>query len=310
MKRIAVLGPNPAWQKTLFFERFRYGEINRAVEMQEFPAGKGINFCRAVSCHGTNEAMLVQFTGGENGKKIRDELETESMAVHNVRTARPTRCCTTCLCRATQTMTEVIEPSYAADPGEIKMLLDGFEDVLDDSDAAAFCGTLPTGTDPALYPRAAQIVQEQKKPLLLDSYQNLQPVFEMNVDLFLKINKDELAAMTGEKTVEAGLKKVFEAASVRFAAITDGPGKAYASDGEQLTVYTIPKLENVVNPIGCGDTASATLMSEILEGTDPFDAFRLALAAASANCLSAFPGSYSTDDAAKIAARIQTIVMH
>ncbi len=305
MKRIAVLGPNPAWQKTLFFERFRYGEINRAVEMQQFPAGKGINFCRAAACHGRADAMLVQFTGGENGDKIRAELEQESMAVHNVRTGKPTRCCTTCLCRATQTMTEVIEPSFAADPGEIKMLLDGFEDVLDDSDAAAFCGTLPTGTDPALYPRAAQFLLEQKKPLLLDSYQNLRPVFEMNISIYLKINKEELSAMTGEETVEAGLKKVFEYPSVRFAAITDGPGQAYASDRKRLATYAIPRLEKVVNPIGCGDTASAVLMSELLAGSDPFEAFRQALAAASANCLTAFPGSFSTTDAAAIAANIQ-----
>ena len=60
MKRITALGPNPAWQKTLFFDRFRYGAINRAREMQTFPAGKGINFCRAAACHGRVAARLIQ----------------------------------------------------------------------------------------------------------------------------------------------------------------------------------------------------------------------------------------------------------
>ena len=202
-------------------------------------------------------------------------------------------------------MTEVIEPSYPADPAEVKMLLDYFEDALDDSGAAAFCGTLPTGTDPGLYARAAATVLEQKKPLLLDSYQNLQPVFESGVEIWLKINVEELQAMTGEKTVEAGLANVFRSSGVRFAAITDGPGKAYASDGKKLCVYTIPHLDNVVNPIGCGDTASAVWASELLNGNDPFDSFRLALAAASANCLSAFPGSFSPSDADAIARRIE-----
>lgn len=185
------------------------------------------------------------------------------------------------------------------------MLLDYFEDALDDSGAAAFCGTLPTGTDPGLYARAAATVLEQKKPLLLDSYQNLQPVFESGVEIWLKINVEELQAMTGEKTVEAGLANVFRSSGVRFAAITDGPGKAYASDGKKLCVYTIPHLDNVVNPIGCGDTASAVWASELLNGNDPFDSFRLALAAASANCLSAFPGSFSPSDADAIARRIE-----
>ena len=45
-------------------------------------------------------------------------------------------------------------------------------------------------------------------------------------------------------------------------------------------------------------------MSEILAGSDLFEAFRQALAAASANCLTAFPGSFSPEEAEKIAAEI------
>ncbi|MDR0932359.1 MAG: PfkB family carbohydrate kinase [Victivallales bacterium] len=304
MKNIAVLGPNPAWQKTLFFKQFQYGKINRAIEMQEFPAGKGINFCRAATCYGKTTGHLIQFTGGENGKKIRSELNKEGMSVFSVETKGATRCCTTCLCRTTQNMTEIIEPSFAADSAEIGMLLDYFEDALDYSDAGAFCGTLPTGTDPALYFRAAQIAIAQKKPLLLDSYLNLLPVFKSDAELWLKINAEELQALTGEKTIEAGLAKLFEFPAVKLAAVTDGAGRAYATDGKKLAIYTLPRLETVVNPIGCGDTASAVWASELLEDADPFEAFRLALACASANCLSAFPGSFSPADATKIAEQI------
>ena len=305
MKSIAALGPNPAWQKTLFFERFRYGAINRAREMQTFPAGKGINFCRAAACHGKVSARLIQFAGGENGDKIRAGLAAEGMAVFSVDTAAPTRCCTTCLCFETQTMTEIIEPSFAADAAEVDVLLGQFDEWLRECDAGAFCGTLPTGTDPLLYPRAAAIAAKHGRPLLIDSYQNLRPVFESNTELWLKINTDELRAMTGEADVCAGLAKVFGSSSVKLAAITDGPGKAYASDGRSVVAYELPALERIVNPIGCGDTASAVWASELLCGTDPFEAFRQALAAASANCLSAFPGSFSPADAEEIARGIR-----
>ena len=67
MKKIAVLGPNPAWQKTLFFKNFIRGAVNRARRMEELPSGKGINFCRALKCHGRAESLLIQFCGGENG---------------------------------------------------------------------------------------------------------------------------------------------------------------------------------------------------------------------------------------------------
>ena len=305
MKRITALGPNPAWQKTLFFDRFRYGAINRAREMQTFPAGKGINFCRAAACHGRVAARLIQFAGGENGGKIRAGLAEEGMPVFSVPTVAPTRCCTTCLCLETQTMTEVIEPSFAADAAEVDARLERFDEWLRESDAGAFCGTLPTGTDPMLYPRAAAIAAEHGRPLLVDSYQNLRPVFASNAELWLKINADELRAMTGADDIATGLKRVFDSPAVKLAAITDGPGMAYASDGSRIVTYNLPQLERVVNPIGCGDTASAVWASELLCGVDPFEAFRLALAAASANCLSAFPGSFSPADAEEIARGIE-----
>ena len=33
MNKLAVLGPNPAWQKTLFFRELRFGEVNRSSRM-------------------------------------------------------------------------------------------------------------------------------------------------------------------------------------------------------------------------------------------------------------------------------------
>ena len=305
MNTIVALGPNPAWQKTLFFKEFHYGKVNRAEEMQTFPAGKGINFCRAAACHGRMRGVLIQFTGGENGDRIRRELEREGMPVRSIMTGGPTRCCTTCLDRARQVMTEVIEPSFAATPVEVQEMLAAFEEELCRGAAgAALCGTLPTGTEPDLYPRAARLVRDAGIPLLLDSFRNTNDVFESGAEVWYKVNLDELREMTGEADVKSGLRQVFRHDTVNYAAITDGPGNAYASDGRKLAVYHLPTLSEVVNPIGCGDTANAIWMSEILAGSDPFEAFRRALAAASANCLTAFPGSFSPAEAERIAAEI------
>ena len=52
------------------------------------------------------------------------------------------------------------------------------------------------------------------------------------------------------------------------------------------------------------DTASAVLCSELVNGKDIFTAFKQALGAASANCLSSLCGSFSREDARKLAAGI------
>ena len=41
MKKIIAMGPNPAWQKSLFFKEFQPGEVNRAECMDAYAAGQG-----------------------------------------------------------------------------------------------------------------------------------------------------------------------------------------------------------------------------------------------------------------------------
>ncbi len=304
MSKIVVLGPNPAWQKALFFNHFESGRINRAVEMQSFPAGKGINFCRATNCYGRLQCRLIQFGGGDTGDYICRELGKEDMDVWTVRTVAPTRTCSTCLCQETGMITEIIEPSYAATTAEVAQMLEYFQEALPEANGVAFCGTLPTGTDPYLYGRAAHYATESHCPVLLDSYQNLQPVFDSGAEIWLKINADELRVLTGETDIRIALRKAFEFNGIGFVAITDGPSNAYCYDGKKIAVYRLPHLEKVVNSIGCGDTASAVWMSGILSGLDPFEAFRSALGAASANCLSAICGSYDSQEAERIASEV------
>ena len=81
-------------------------------------------------------------------------------------------------------------------------------------------------------------------------------------------------------------------------AITDGPNSAFASDGKVFATYTIPSVE-VVNPIGCGDTASAVFLSELLSNNDIVNSFLMALSAASSNCLSWKPANYDVNEAIK-----------
>ena len=301
MKKIVVLGPNPAWQKTLFFEHFTRGAVNRARRMEELPSGKGINFCRALKCHGGAESLLIQFCGGENGFRIDAALAAEGMAFHSVAVPGRTRCCTTCLDETEQVMTELIEPSFPAPPEAVEVLLERFGRELENASGAAFCGSLPDGTDPRLYVRAAELAAKHGVLLLIDAFRDLDAVFAASPRVVLKINREELAKLAGTGDTAAGLRRIFARfPSLKYAAITDGPGQAFAFDREKFAVYTLPALAEVSNPIGSGDTASAVLLSELCSGNDLFEGFRRALAAASANCLNSKPGHFLPEEAAKL----------
>lgn len=302
MDKILVLGANPAWQKTLFFREFVYGEVNRAGKMAQFPSGKGINFCRAAAVWGGVPALLCQFAGGTNGSRLQNALAAEKISAVTVPVAGETRCCTTCLDEKNQVMTEIIEPSCAVSASEADTLLVEFKNNLSGAGAAAVCGTLPDGSDYRIYREAAEMAHAAGVPLLFDAWKELEPCLKSGRN-FLKINREELGKLTGKSDLRTGLKALFAAFCIEFAAITDGAAKAFASDGRNLFSYTVPQVAQVVNPIGCGDTASAVMTSEIVLGTPYEKAFHFALCAASANCMNALPGSFDRTTAEKFAAQ-------
>ena len=304
MKKITVIGANPAWQKTLEFSRFAVGEVNRAVSSCEFASGKGINFCRAAGIWQVARAEVIQFVGGRNGELITQKASEEGLVCRGVATRAPSRCCITCLDREHALTTECIEPSFAAEKEEIARFVAETEQSLTDAALAAICGTLPGGTDPIVYAQIADLARIRKLPILLDAIKNTESVFATAPEIWLKINRQELSELSGEETPEAGLRRLFARfGNLRYAGITSGPDTAYFSDGVDIIRYEQPKLppRQIVSTLGCGDTASAVFGSELLNGTAPAEAFRLALGAASANCLTLKCGEFSPIQARDLA---------
>ncbi len=293
--KLLVLGPNPAWQKVLHFPQFCCGEVNRAASMLEFASGKGINFCRAAGISGRTEAILLQAAGGENGRRLTEYLEREKMTVRTV-PAGPTRCCVSC-CGPDGNCTEIIEPSAALTPEEASSLLRMFDGLLAGAEMAAFCGSLPDGSDPVFYRHCADLAAAGNVTLFLDTVKDLPELLDRSRRSVVKINRSELARVTGEKTVQTGLKRLLEYESLCFAAITDGPGRAYAATCDAQWEYDLPALKSILSPIGCGDTCGAVTASELLAGAAPEEAFLTGLAAASANCLTPVYGHYKVEDA-------------
>ncbi len=303
MKKICILGLNPAWQKSLTFEQLTYGAVNRAADLETIPSGKGINFARAVHTWGKAEGTVYQFLAGDTGKKIRQGLWEENLSHISNETSGETRTCTTVISSGDGMVTELIEPSPFAGPTAAGQLFRQLCTGLEQGDALAVCGTCPPGINEYFYTKAAAKARELGKFILVDSCQYVQTLLEEGADL-LKINREELCKLTGTDDLAEALKLAFIQFRIRYLAITDGPASAWFSDGKDLIRYTIPALEKVVSPIGCGDTCSGVMLSEILAGTDPAESFRNGLAAASANCLTSMPAQFDPAQAKELGKKI------
>jgi len=303
-KKMLALGPNPAWQKTLFFNELCPGEVNRAHDMQSFASGKGVNFCRAARSWGNEEAELLQFAGGDTGKQLCEYLEAEGIPNHTVNTEHPTRTCYTCL-SVDQPMTELIEPSFPINKNDIQQYHDLLRQNIARFAGAAFCGTLPTGSSIEIYQQAAEIIKEANLPLLIDAWQNIAPVLEVGGNIIFKVNAEEIKIVANEKDTIDAIRTLFNKYDLEAIAITDGPGKAYLACADKLYIYELPTLDKITSSLGCGDTNASIFLSEYLAGTSIEEAFAKGLAAASANCLSAMCGDFIEETATELHAKIK-----
>ena len=301
---IAVFGANPAWQKTLYFGEFRRGQVNRAEKLELYAGGKGVNFCRAAKCRGVAATCLYQFSGGANGASHEAALKAEGIDCRPVHVAAETRCCTTLLDRTGDAMTELIEPSHSPSAAEISEMLRAFDAGLDEAAGAAVAGSLPDGTDKALYVEVAELAAKHGKTVLVDAVYS--PMLDAAGDFILKINMDELKKLTGENEAQAALRSGMAKWPRGVLAITDGAAAAYLAAAGKMWRYTIPRIE-VVSALGAGDTCSAVTLSEFLNGKTAVDAFACGLAAASANCLSPRAGEFSNADAEKLLPSVEQL---
>ena len=291
-KKIIAVGANPAWQKVLQFAQMRYNAVNRADRMWAFASGKGINFVRAANCWGTAASEVVQFAGGDNGKLLLDDLAKENLACKTFNVAVPTRCCTTLLSLADGAMTEIIEPSSVPEAEVENAALEYIKRAAEHADGAALCGQLPSGMSIDFYVKTVQIFAQQNKPVLIDSFKNIAGVLKVCQNGILKINAEELCALSGITDTVEGIKMLLQSYPIACAAITAGAGKAFLGSESGIYEYNVPQIKEVVNPVGSGDTVSAVFFSEYLAGTAPEQAFACGIAAASANCTSMKCGEF------------------
>ena len=304
MKQILVSGLNPAWQKTLTFDRLTLDEVNRAKTLHSIASGKGINFLRAVSLWGKTAASVLHPLGGVTGKQIIESMGKEGLSTVSVTTEAATRTCCTLMSTADGTATEIIEPSGTVSAEEYEKIMMTARLEINSADALAICGTYPPGIPENCYADLIRMAAEKQKPVLLDAYKGIGDALFSGVTI-LKINRGELLAMTGKTTVEDGIRACLETYPLDIAAITSGKDRAMIGTRKRITGIAIPQITNAINPIGAGDTCSGVFLSEYLCGTEPEEAFACGLCAATASCMTDTPAKFDKAVALELRKRIE-----
>jgi tagatose 6-phosphate kinase len=303
---ILAVCPNPAWQRTLIFDKLQAGGVNRAESVSQCGGGKGVNVARVLRKLGF-PVTVAAFVGGDTGKSLTEELKRNGAGDLTLFCQAATRCCYTVVDKENGQATELIEPSPTIQANEVAELLELLSGKITRFSAICLTGSTPAGIGPEFYAQIAAMAGTAAIPVLLDACRDIRPTLDTGAIRILKINAAETREFSGEEELPVAAAKILSSFPVPWLAVTDGPGAAWLFSSRQTWRFTIPALPAIVSPIGAGDCAAAILTrhlaeNQALEEMPAF--FAEALACASASCLTAYPALFDPVEAEKIRAGI------
>jgi tagatose 6-phosphate kinase len=299
---ILVVGLSPAWQRTLVFEEFVPGKVNRTAQVGEAASGKGVNVARVASILGAN-AKLLTVAGGQRGHLLKAQLKQQKLDARVVPVKAETRICQTLLSRGTTT--ELVEEARQLTPAEVKEVLRAFTLEVRKADLVVLTGTVPKGCGDNFYARLINESTRYSVRVLIDT-QKAQLRNALKQRPFLvKINRDELAAATGigctgRKNILPAMGKLMRHGP-QWAVISDGAKGIYASEapGIRASTFTPPRIE-AKNPIGSGDAMMAGIAVGLIRGQSLLEAVRFGVACGAANAMTLEPGFVRMEDVRRL----------
>lgn len=289
---ILAAGLTPAWQQVMRFESFHEGEVNRAIETHWLGSGKCLNVAAALHCLGGESCVLAPI-GGATGRLLADEFERFGVRGRWIESGVATRVCTTILDELQRRTTELVENAAALSENTLAEFQSAFRDEAARADAVVLSGSLTAGAPATFY---RDLLRHSPPVSIVDA--RGPELWEALAErpLVVKPNREELAGTVGreletEADVLAAIDRLQERGA-RLVLVTRGSAPAiFAQEGAAYRLTPAP-LDDIVNPIGCGDTLAAALALALKNGEAPLDAACFAMAAARQNAMTLLPGRF------------------
>ena len=300
------LGLTPALQRTMLFNGFTPGSVNRAVETHESAAGKSVNVTRVLRAMG-GEAMAIGFVGGDRGDLLMHYLDLAGVAHDFVRVEARTRLCTTLIDRGSAQVTELVEESAAVETRAIDEVIGKVRQHLPQARMVILSGSLTPAAPADFYRICVGLAHERGVPVILDAQgPPLMHAIPARPTL-VKPNRSELAATLGmridfEDDLKQAMMRLVDRGAQRVV-VTMGADGAVATDGSSFWRVIVPSL-TALNPIGSGDAFTAGLALALSDNRPLDESLRLGAACACANATTLLAGAVEQADVRGMLARI------
>lgn len=288
---------NPSIDLIYTVDELRLGNTYTKLASHMYPAGKGLNFAKAVKALG-EDVTLCAIMPDNDERRFANYLSELEIPFNFFLTEGCARINTTLLEKSTKMVTHFNSVGSRGSTRIQDKFEKFIENIMKAGDLWVFSGSIPTNMDDDSYAKIIEYANSidvrcaldtsgiplkygiQAKPMILSPNQSeLENITDEPVDGIRHL------ALKGKRLVDAGIPYVF---------ITLGEDGVIALNRETCLLCTPPAVE-IVDTVGCGDSFLAGVIVAMERGFNFHEVCRLAVASGTSNAMHEGPGEIEQD---------------
>lgn len=303
---IICITPNPAIDRTLILPSLVLGSVNRAERSIVAAGGKGLNVARAIHTLG-GEALCMGFAGGHAGHLLADLAQNEGLHFSWTWINSETRTCII-LVSYKGDATVINEPGTPVSKSDWKRLRRDVRKTISSAGLVCISGSLPPNSSADDLQGLLHMLLDAGKQVWVDTSGKALDAALTVPGLCIKVNGDEIGKLLGSEVNDVPSARralmMLGERGMTACVITLGAMGALLSTTEGRWHALGPRVR-VVSSVGSGDSFLGGLLSALDGGKDWPEALRDAVAAGTANTLSAGGGQFTFQEFQDIREQVQ-----
>lgn len=294
---------NPSLDYVLNLEEFRQGKVNRTIEEQILPGGKGLNVSMVLTNLGVENTALG-FIAGFTGKEIERRVlkhgcRTDFIEIREQIGESEKNCCSKDFFSRinVKLKAEVESEINGGGPdigsGELDRLYQQLDQLKED-DVLVLAGSIPASLPESVYMEIMKRIRDkgQKTKIVVDATGGLLLSVLDYHPFLIKPNKHELGEIfdvdiEAEEDIITYASRLQEMGAENVLISLAGDGALLISEDGKIHRRQPPQ-GRVVNSVGAGDSMVAGFLAGFLERGDYEYALKMGLAAGSASAFSKY----------------------
>ena len=253
---------NPLLERRYYYSELNLSSVNRNGRLIFKAGGKGININRQLNKLGLKNIALL-FTGGNNGKLLRESLQNEKINYSEIITKNETRDAAIIIDESNSKVYSFFRSDTEITPTEVESFILKMEKMISTCEIVVFSGSSPSRTADIIFPEGISIANRLDKISICDTYgDHFEKCLESSPTIihnnFDEIKSSLKLSMDSERNILSVLD-LFYKKGIKQAFLTSAENQFYAMNFDFHYRVTLPKID-VKDSTGSGDAFTAGLI--------------------------------------------------